>query len=151
MDVADFVGQLQSIKSAQLRQRKLIIIDQVLPQTAAILCSVVVGSPIPVQLLIVQVITKTDIVEQPAVQTVQYVRIALPERELQRTDKLVDLRLQLEFQQLDLAILGRLPDYAIEVTDAFEHLPQIVELLRPEPIQWVRGFETIKHVAIKEQ
>lgn len=151
MDMADFVGQLQSIKSAQLGQRKLIIIDQALPQTATIPCSVVVGSPIPVQLLIIQVITKTDIVEQPAVQTVQYVRIALPERELKRTDKLVDLRLQLEFQQLDLAVLGRLPDYAIEVTDAFEHLPQVVELLRPEPIQWVRGFETIKHVAIKEQ
>lgn len=134
MDVADFVGQLQSIKSAQLGQRKLIIIDQALPQTATIPCSVVVGSPIPVQLLIIQVITKTDIVEQPAVQTVQYVRIALPERELKRTDKLVDLRLQLEFQQLDLAVLGRLPDYAIEVTDAFEHLPQVVELLRPEPI-----------------
>ena len=67
----------------------------------------------------------------------EVLRATEDEREQHRADELVDLALQLQFEQRDRSVLHSLPRDAMEVTHAFEHFPQVVELFCAQAIEGV--------------
>ena len=71
VDMTDLVGELQTVELAQLEQRGLTVIDQLLVQPVTESRGIIIGRAVSIELLLIEFVMKTDVIEQPAVQTVQ--------------------------------------------------------------------------------
>ena len=81
MDVADLVCHGQAVEAPQLRESLRVISKQAPPQRVAKARGVFVGGPVAINLLVVELVVKADLIEQPAVESIKHIVLALGERE----------------------------------------------------------------------
>ncbi len=126
MDVADLLAEWQTEEGPQLVQC-IAVLQEALAQLPAKSCRVFVRGAVSLGLFLVEIIAETDFVEQLRMQHVHQLGILLLTRKLHRADELVDLGLQLEFEQRQCAVARSAPDDIVEVAQTLDDLAKVIE------------------------
>ena len=79
------------------------------------------------------------------------VAVALPQQQQRRGDELVDLGLQLHFEQGHRFLVLRIPRVIREMTHSLERRPKILEIVAVETVQRIAALEPLEQPLLEVQ